>query len=306
MTQRFKKTRLAPTPSGYLHIGNVISFLITCSLARHHGAKVLLRIDDLDSDRVRPEYLQDIFDTLEFLEIPYDEGPRSQAELKHHFSQGLRMDLYKNVLEILREKNLVFACECSRKKIRQHHPKGWYNGACINRGLSLNGANTCWRLYTGHSLPRQIKQYPDSIKSCHLPEAMNHFIVRKKDGDPAYQLSSLADDIHFGVDLIVRGEDLWESTCAQIYLSACLETNPLSKVTFFHHPLVTAGKQKLSKSSGALAIKTMRQNGWSKADIYRLAGKELRLKTPVHSLADFEAAFITDAATGLFNRHSPE
>lgn len=73
---KFAQTRIAPTPSGYLHLGNAYSFLLTKALAKKHGAKILLRIDDLDRDRYRPEYVEDIFATLDFLEIKIDQGPK--------------------------------------------------------------------------------------------------------------------------------------------------------------------------------------------------------------------------------------
>ncbi|NHE55641.1 glutamate--tRNA ligase family protein [Cyclobacterium plantarum] len=306
MTLSFQKTRLAPTPSGYLHIGNVVSFLITCSLARHHGAKVLLRIDDLDQKRTRTKYIQDIFDTMEFLEIPYDEGPRSVKDLLHEFSQGHRMDLYEGMLEYLREKDLVFGCDCSRKKLRENHPKGWYTGTCLQRHLHLDSKDISWRLNALHQEQQQIKTFPDTVRTCILPRSMNYFVVRKKDGDPAYQLTSLADDIYFGVDLIVRGEDLWSSSCAQIQLSGYLPEDPLSQVTFFHHPLVKEGKQKLSKSDGAMAITTMREKGMSKADIYQLAGRHLGLNGPVNTLSEFEAAYMENLKRNPLNHHNPE
>src|ERR1700719_4550756 len=97
----FRKTRIAPTPSGFLHLGNVLSFAITAALARRTGARILLRIDDLDSQRSAPEFVQDIFDTLRYLEIPWDEGPRDYGEYASQYSQLHRMDLYNRALETL-------------------------------------------------------------------------------------------------------------------------------------------------------------------------------------------------------------
>lgn len=306
MNPPFQKTRLAPTPSGYLHIGNVVSFLITSSLARNHGARILLRIDDLDERRTRIKFIQDIFDTLEFLEIPYDEGPRTVAEHQQQFSQRHRMDQYEELLQNLKENDQAFGCDCSRKNLRQNHPKGWYTGNCLQRHLDLQGKNISWRLDTRTRGLRQLRTYPDSIKPCHLPQSMNYFVIRKKDSDPSYQLTSVADDSYFGVDLVVRGEDLWDSSCAQIHLSAHLGGDPLSQVTFFHHPLVKDGEQKLSKSEGALAIKTLRENGLSKEEVYLLAARQLGLKGPIHSLTAFQASFMDKLKGNHFNHHNPE
>jgi glutamyl/glutaminyl-tRNA synthetase len=85
--EKSKLTRYAPTPSGFLHLGNIYSFILTYHLAKKHQAKILLRIDDLDSDRIKPAYIQDIFDSLDFMELPYDLGPRLTKEYEAEFSQ---------------------------------------------------------------------------------------------------------------------------------------------------------------------------------------------------------------------------
>jgi glutamyl-tRNA synthetase len=91
--KKFTRTRIAPTPSGYLHLGNALSFALTAAIARSTGAKILLRIDDLDQQRVNLAYVQDVFDTLNFLEIPWDEGPRNVIEYHDEWSQMRRMDM---------------------------------------------------------------------------------------------------------------------------------------------------------------------------------------------------------------------
>ena len=241
----FKKTRIAPTPSGFLHLGNALSFLITVCIARMHHAKVLLRIDDLDAARTKKAYVQDIFDTLDFLEIPFDEGPRSISDLQNEFSQHRRMDHYNEILNWLAGNKKVFACDCSRKKLMKNHLDGWYNGHCIDRGLSLQDPGTNWRLNTEKVHELILNNYPDRKVSEKLPPSMMHFVVRKKDQTPSYQLASLADDLYYGTDLIVRGEDLWESTLAQLQLAAILPDNPFNKTTFYHHSLIFQDKKKL-------------------------------------------------------------
>src|ERR1700723_1841788 len=94
----FQKTRIGPTPSGYLHLGNVLSFALTAALARQTGAGILLRIDDLDRGRVSKDYVEDIFETLRFLGIPWDEGPRSLGEYEREYTQLRRMELYGEAL----------------------------------------------------------------------------------------------------------------------------------------------------------------------------------------------------------------
>src|SRR5690606_5345496 len=217
--QPFVRTRIAPTPSGYLHLGNVLSFALTAVLARQSGARIMLRIDDLDRARVRAAYVKDIFETLRYLDIPWDEGPENYPEYESTYSQTYRLGLYHNALAQLRAQGAVFACDCSRALLQRNHPAGVYTGRCKHRGLPLDGNGYCWRIDT------------DGVD---LPEHMRHFIVRKKDGMPAYQLASVVDDRHFGVDLIVRGHDLWESTMAQRFLAIVLGYTQFSGASFVH------------------------------------------------------------------------
>src|SRR3569833_164758 len=114
---RCQRTRLAPTPSGYLHLGNVFSFLQTIRLAAHTGARLFLRIDDLDRERADVRYVQDVFDTLDLLGVTWDEGPRGVADFEAVWSQVHRMGLYRSALEDLRQRGVLFACNCSRARI---------------------------------------------------------------------------------------------------------------------------------------------------------------------------------------------
>ncbi len=264
----FSKTRITPTPSGYLHLGNAGSFLLTAALAKKANAKLLLRIDDLDRERAQRKYVEDVFDTLHFLGIEWEEGPKNYAEYEQLYSQIHRMSLYQNALQQLRDSGNVFACECSRTQ--------WQSGThacqCRERNLSLDAPRVSWRLMTDTILPITIKTtYGEEITAI-LPSSMQSFVVRKKDGLPAYQLSSLVDDEHFGVDAIVRGEDLWESTLAQQYLALVLNKPFFEKVLFYHHSLMMEmdGVHKLSKSAGALSIRHLRQEGIKREEVIKM------------------------------------
>lgn len=279
--QHFNKTRIAPTPSGYLHLGNVLSFSITAALAKKTGAKILLRIDDLDRARVNKEYIQDIFDTLNFLGIPWDEGPRNLVEYENEYSQLHRIDLYKKALEELKQSWAVFACTCSRSQIRLNNQNDVYPGTCRDKNLPLDTKDASWRLKTAGAGEISVKSLTGTIQA-DLPAQMQDFIVRKKDGYPAYQLTSVVDDLYFGVDLIVRGEDLRPSTLAQLYLSSVLHYGAFQKNTFFHHALLSEhGGKKLSKSAGDTSIKYLREQGKKPEDIYRAIGSLLGIKEPI-------------------------
>jgi len=267
----FNKTRLAPTPSGFLHLGNVLSFAITAALAKKTNAKILLRIDDLDRERVEPQYVQDIFDTLHYLSIPWDEGPADYAQYEKEYSQLHRMELYRAALQQLKESEHIFACECSRAQV----PDGVYQGTCRSKGLPLDQENVSWRLRTDATKEISIQTLTGEIKTT-LSPSMQDFVVRKKDGFPAYQLSSVIDDHYFGVDLIIRGEDLWPSTIAQHYLSVLLPGNTFQYSTSYHHPLLLeAPDKKLSKSAGATSIQFLRKEGKQPADIYTMIAQML-------------------------------
>lgn len=258
MSTRFCRTRIAPTPSGFLHLGNAYSFALTAALAQGAGARLLLRIDDADAPRVRSGYLDDIFETLERLNIQPDEGPANVADLEAAWSQRHRLPLYQNALLRLAEGGHLFACTCSRRSILAQRSDGAYPGTCLGKGLPLDTPGAAWRVK-----PAWKEGIPltgmDSRKSILLlPDDLQHFVVRKRDGMPAYQLTSLIDDGHFGVDAIVRGEDLLPSTAAQLVLATLLEIPAFREVKFLHHRLLPGPDgRKLSKSAGDTSLREL-------------------------------------------------
>ena len=136
-----------------------------------------------------------------------------------------------------------------------------------------------WRLRTDGSRVLVVNTFPEGVVEAVLPDEMTDFVVRKKDGYPAYQLASVADDVYFGIDLIVRGADLWDSTLAQTYLADVLGQEAFGRTVFFHHTLLTAaGGEKLSKSAGDTSIQQLRKQGLKPDAIYsrmaRLLGRE--------------------------------
>lgn len=234
------RLRLAPTPSGYLHAGNGLNFILNALLARLHPEnRLLLRIDDLDAERKRPEYVQEVFETLLWLGIACDEGPRDAADFDKNWSQHLRMPLYDKALQALRNTGLLFACGKSRRDLAAFGQQ--YPPEFREQGLSLDAPEVAWRIRTPAGFP--------------LPD----FIVRRRDGIPAYQLATLVDDLHFGITHIVRGADLEASTQAQQFLARCLGWRTFENIRFLHHELLLDERgEKLSKSAGAYALKNLR------------------------------------------------
>jgi glutamyl/glutaminyl-tRNA synthetase len=274
MSLNFQRTRLAPTPSGYLHLGNILSFVLTAGLARKYGASILLRIDDMDQERVRIEYLDDIFDTLQFLEIPWDEGPRNTTDHIKYFSQLHRLSMYQEGLDNLISKHLVFACSCSRSSSEIMLNNFAYPGTCLNKNLEPNSKGLQLRFITNKEEEIRMHELIAGKISDSLSPSMAYFQVRKKNGDPSYQLTSLLDDLHYGVDLIVRGNDLLDSSFVQLSLAKALDKKRFLDVRFLHHPLLkTDQEEKLSKSAGATSIQFLRKSGLDKQAIFQIMAK---------------------------------
>lgn len=272
------RTRYAPTPSGYLHFGNLYSFILTATVARKVGAEILLRIDDMDMQRSRPEYLQDIYDCLRFFDLPW----------KKDLLQSKRLLLYQKALEELRRKHLVFACTCSRSMQQLKGQHGCVSD-CSSRNISLDAPQVNWRFRTADRLIT-IKEYNGDVVQKPVPASLRHWVVRKKDGLPAYQLCSVVDDGELGIDLVIRGEDLWGSTIAQVELSLHLDTHPLANTHFLHHPLILDQEgKKLSKSDGADSLHRLRREGHSAAEILSLLARLITGNAlPVQHWTDFE------------------
>ena len=292
----FRLTRIAPTPSGFLHLGNAFSFLLTQAIAQRTGAALLLRIDDMDQQRMQPVYLEDIFDTLAFLGIQWQQGPLSPADFVSHYSQQNRQAMYNIYLDRLAHTGTVFACTCSRTDVLRHSPDGVYPGTCLHKQIPLDTPGAAWRLHTQADAQVCLHRLEQPPLRAGLPPAMRYMVVRKKDAMPAYQLCSLADDILFGVDLIVRGADLLPSTIAQLYLASILQEPSFSHTVFYHHPLLlSASGEKLSKSAGDTSLQYLRSQGIIKENVLQMIAKLAGLHQKINSSEELAAA--------MFQRH---
>ena len=274
------RTRIAPTPSGYLHIGNAFSFVLTALLCHRQKGELRLRIDDLDEQRKRPEYVEDIFYSLDWLGIFWQAGPSGPEDFEANFSQRHRMDLYEGHLEQLWAQGKLYACSCSRKDLQEQHERGIANCPCRKSPLNEEAeqAPVAWRLPTPMSLHVAWEDAYMGGKSIQPAVGTPNFVVRKKDGFPAYQLTSLVDDWTYGTNCIVRGEDLLASTAAQLYLAEHLSFSAFSSVRFVHHPLlVDPNGDKLSKSRGSRSLSKIRAQHSSPELLYRYFSRLLRL-----------------------------
>jgi glutamyl-tRNA synthetase len=238
-------TRFAPTPSGFLHVGNAVNALLTAWLARSADGRLLLRIDDFDTGRAREQYLADVFQTLDWLGIAPDDGPGDPADFHRRWSMAGRTEEFRAAARRLRaaHPDVVFACGCSRRDL----VAGRCVRGCAEQDLPLAPGSTVLRL---HVAPGTAAPPPAGD----LAVPAGDHVLWRRDDLPAYQLASVLADEALGVTALVRGEDLRDSTALQLHLAALLPAPGFQRVDARHHALL-AGPDgaKLSKSAGAQA-----------------------------------------------------
>lgn len=253
MNPDFPYTRFAPSPTGYLHRGHILSALWVYACAKKFGYKVRLRIEDHDKSRARPEYIDSIREDLEWLGFTWDaESIQSSHE-----------ERFEKALELLKEKGLVYSCNCSRKFTFENNPVNGegeiiYQGHCRERNLPFSNESAIRFRISGKAVEW------DDLRLGHFSEKpveqCGDFAIKDRTGLWTYQFAVTVDDFEEKVGLVVRGEDLRNSTARQIELSEAL--GRAQRPLFLHHPLVmdTTGK-KLSKRKESTSIRGEKQTG---------------------------------------------
>lgn len=255
-------SRIAPTPSGLLHKGNAFNFLLTWLMVRKNNGLLHLRIDDIDQTRARAEYLDDIFKSLTWLGINWDQGPRNREEVESTYSQIHHLDSYQEFLNELREKDSLFVCRKSRKDIQEHSFDGLYPDAFRSNAGRFEEETIAWRILTPWPLAWTWQDLNLGLVEQPIDPGLKDAVVRKKDGMPSYQITSVVDDLRMGVNLIVRGKDLLGSSAFQLWLLG--QSDKTQKILFFHHDLLLdAQREKLSKSTGATSLRHQYESGKS-------------------------------------------
>lgn len=271
--------RIAPTPSGYLHLGNILNFVLTKSECLRTGGELRLRLDDIDHSRVRTEYIEDVFRTLEWLGIEYDHGPMGVEDFKRHYSQVIKRDLYHNALKKISQR---FICSCSRKEVQEASIDGQYPGTCYQKNLAFKRDKTCIRLRTRADF---------SFDGTSPHEQMRDFLIWSKEDLPSYQLVSVVDDLEDGITHIIRGLDLKPSSAAQVELASHLEEEDHFRAIHWHHHQLLRSPRggKLSKSKNDLSLKLMREANVKREEVYQELARLIGLETPrrFQSLNDF-------------------
>ena len=257
-------TRYAPSPTGYLHLGHVANAVWVWGLARALGGSVLLRLEDHDRGRCRPVYETALLEDLEWLGLDPDFGTPSELRAgPSSYRQSDSGAAYEAALATLGRHATLFGCDCSRKDLAiadgdVFNEETRYPGRCRMRGLG-NAPGVGVRLLVNPGVERFVDaragpQSQDPSAQC------GDLLLRDRLGQWTYQFAVVADDLRHGVDLVIRGEDLLESTGRQLLLGRLLG-RPAPPV-FVHHPLIRkAGGQKLSKAARDSGIRELRASG---------------------------------------------
>lgn len=290
-TESVRTTRLAPSPTGALHLGNARTFLANWALARQRGWRIVLRIEDLDGPRIKPGADQQAIDILNWLGIDWDEGPTWQ-----------RADLtaYTEALAKLAAQGQVYPCTCTRREIEQAQsaPHGdehelRYPGTCRHRVCPIAAADeaACLRLI----VPDESIAFTDELRgqqAFNVQQQVGDFVVATKMGLPAYQLAVVVDDARQGVTEVVRGDDLLGSTARQILIYRALGLKRLPR--WYHLPLVVGPDgRRLAKRHGDTRIVWYREQGVPPQRIIGLLAYWCGLvpKRTAMSAAEFLAGF---------------
>ena len=271
MTRLPYRGRLAPSPTGYLHLGHARTFWIAQERARAAGGTLLLRNDDLDRARCRPEFVAAMVEDLRWFGFDWSEGPDVGGPCAP-YNQSERLPLYIAAFERLRAAGFLYPCACSRQDVlralsapHQGEEEPLYPGTCrhVSPDRPRAGVNWRFRVPEGETI-----SFTDGAIGSHSEIAgrdFGDFLVWRKDDLPSYQLACTVDDAAMRITEVVRGADLLTSTCRQLLLYRAL-TEP--EPAFYHAPLLNDEHGvRLAKRHDALSLCTLRERGAKPADL---------------------------------------
>jgi glutamyl-Q tRNA(Asp) synthetase len=290
-------TRFAPAPTGLLHLGHLVNALYTWGIARATGGRVILRVEDHDRQRCRPEHEVALLEDLERLGLVPDE-PAAAAfrEGTSSYRQSDAGDVYAEALSRLRDQGLVYACDCARSTFaawEAERGRPWRGigcpGGCREGSLAEDGA-TGLRVAVGAGPERWVDLLAGPMTD--EPAAAGDLLVHDRLGNWTYAYCVVVDDARHGVDLVIRGRDLLQATPVQLRLARLLGREAPPR--FLHHPLIRrVSGQKLSKAENDTAVRSLLDAGRTPAQLFGLAARLAGLQadeTPIDP-ADLAAPF---------------
>ena len=281
-------SRFAPAPTGFLHLGHVVNAIYVWGITKSLGGRVLLRIEDHDRQRCRPEFERAILDDLDWLGFIPDEYPTDDFRAgRCPGRQSDRSRIYEDALQKLRASGLVYACECSRSDIvavSTPSDELCYPGTCAAKGLAERPGRGI-RIRLAPSIERFVDDRHGPVE--HRPfEQCGDLLVRDREGNWTYQFAVAVDDLEQGITHVIRGDDLLVSTGRQIQLARLL--GRMVPPQFFHHPLVMkTATQKLSKADRDTSIRELRADGWKPADVIERAASLARIPASLRAAKSF-------------------
>lgn len=259
--------RFAPSPTGYIHLGNVWTALLCWLQVRQAGGTFVLRIEDIDEQRAKKEFEDKLVEDLRWLGLYWDEGPDIGGPCAPYIQQQ-RYASYDKAIAALRQQGLLYPCYCSRARLQtvgapHAGEQAVYDGHCYtltDKQRQAEHKTPSWRVH----VPRETITFTDAVYGLqheYLPRECGDFVVRRADGMYAYQLAVSVDDGMMGITHVVRGHDLLSSTARQIWLLQLLGFAP---PIYMHTPmLVDADGHRLSKRQHGIMINQLRNQGVS-------------------------------------------
>jgi glutamyl-tRNA synthetase/glutamyl-Q tRNA(Asp) synthetase len=295
-------TRFAPAPTGYLHLGHLVNAIYVWGLARARGGRVVLRLEDHDRQRCRPEYEAALLEDLDWLGLQPDQGATDEFRRgPTALRQSDSGDRYLAAVEQLRASGQqIYGCDCSRKDLDREggdapDRETRYSSRCRTRGLVPGpGVGTRLALDAGPESFTDLilgPRHQDPSAQC------GDLLLRDRLGNWTYQFAVVVDDLAQGIDLVVRGQDLLESTGRQLRLARLLGGR--GSIRYAHHPLIRhPGGEKLSKANRDTSLRELRAGGQSAPQLIGRAAAMTGLIPAPAPLA------VADLA-GLFARSLP-
>jgi glutamyl/glutaminyl-tRNA synthetase len=273
---RLYRGRLAPSPTGYLHLGHARTFWIAQQQATIGGGMLILRNDDLDGARCRPEFVAAMFEDLRWFGLHWSEGP-DVGGTHAPYNQSQRMSYYSACFAKLWAGGFIYPCTCSRKDVLRalsapHHgdEEPVYPGTCRNASPQHLREHVNWRFRVPDGETLSFLDGAGGAQSSTAGCDFGDFLVWRKDDFPSYQLACVVDDVAMGITEVVRGADLLPSTCRQLLLYRALGQ---SAPAFHHCPLVRDEHgQRLAKRHNALSLRTLRAQGRTPDDLRAIWG----------------------------------